>query len=73
MGRVARLNGNLYMVDRAGGVQIAKGQRIPSGIRIGRIGMTGRTTGPHLHWVIRYNNKYVDPGAVLRKMYGSQK
>ena len=73
MGRVARLNGNLYMVDRAGGIQIAKGQRIPSGIRIGRIGMTGRTTGPHLHWVIRYNNKYVAPGAVLRKMYGSQK
>lgn len=71
-GRVSRLNGRLYMVDRAGGIKIAKGQQIESGMRIGRIGMTGRTTGPHLHWVIRYNNKYVDPGAVLRKMHAKQ-
>ncbi|AFY55659.1 metalloendopeptidase-like membrane protein [Rivularia sp. PCC 7116] len=71
-GRVARINGRLYMIDRAGGIKIAKNQQVPSGMRIGRIGMTGRTTGPHLHWVIRYNNRYVDPGAVLRQMYAKQ-
>lgn len=72
-GRVQKINGRLYMVDRAGGIKIAKGQKIPAGARIGRIGMTGRTTGPHLHWVLRYGKNYVDPGKVLRAMYSKQK
>ncbi len=71
-GRVEKANGRLYMVDRGGGIQIAKGQQIPAGARIGRIGMTGRTTGPHLHWVLRYGKNYVDPGKVLRAMYSKQ-
>lgn len=72
-GRVQKINGKLYMVDRAGGIKIAKGQRIPAGARIGRIGMTGRTTGPHLHWVLRHGKNYVDPAQVLKAMYSKQK
>ncbi|MEO1761287.1 MAG: M23 family metallopeptidase [Cyanobacteria bacterium J06629_18] len=72
-GRVERINGKLYMVDRAGGIKIAKGQQILAGVRIGRIGMTGRTTGPHLHWVLRHGNNYVDPAQVLKAMYSKQK
>ncbi|MEA5597792.1 M23 family metallopeptidase [Rivularia sp. UHCC 0363] len=71
-GSVAKLDGDFYMIDREGGIKIAKGQQIPSGSRIGRIGMTGRTTGPHLHWVLRYKGEYVDPGLVLRQMYAAQ-
>ncbi|MBF2017373.1 MAG: M23 family metallopeptidase [Rivularia sp. T60_A2020_040] len=71
-GKVEKLNGRLYMIDRAGGIQIAQGQQIPSGIRIGRIGMTGRTTGPHLHWVLRYGDNYVDPAQVLKAMFSNQ-
>ena len=71
-GGVETSNGQLYMVDRAGGIQIAQGQQIPAGLRIGRIGMTGRTTGPHLHWVLRYGKNYVDPAKVLRAMYSKQ-
>ncbi|MBV6624401.1 MAG: M23 family metallopeptidase [Rivularia sp. (in: Bacteria)] len=71
-GGVQKINGRLYMIDRAGGIKIAKGQQIPAGVRIGRIGMTGRTTGPHLHWVLRYGNNYVDPAQVLRAMYSKQ-
>ncbi len=67
-GSVKRINGGLYMIDAAGGIKIRKGQQIPAGARIGRIGMTGRTTGPHLHWVIRYGKNYVDPAQVLRAM-----
>ncbi|NEO61799.1 MAG: M23 family metallopeptidase, partial [Moorea sp. SIO4G2] len=37
--------------------------------RIGRVGMTGRTTGPHLHWGLKYGKQYVDPAQVLRAMY----
>lgn len=64
-------NGN-YLVDSSGGIQITEGQNIPAGARIGRIGMSGRTTGPHLHWVLRYNGDYVDPGLVLKEMFKRQ-
>jgi len=71
-GRVERINGQRYMVDRGGGIQIQEGQQVVSGQRIGRIGMTGRTTGPHLHWGLRYSNQWVDPALVLRAMYAEQ-
>lgn len=65
-------SGHLVMVDSRGGVRIQQGQMVPAGIRIGRVGMTGRTTGPHLHWGLKYSGKWVDPGLVLREMYAQQ-
>ena len=61
-----------YLSDRSGGLQIWKGQMIPAGARIGRVGMTGRTTGPHLHWGLKYSRQWVDPAMVLRAMYAEQ-
>ena len=58
-----------YLIDRAGAVQIWQGQDVAVGARIGRIGMTGRTTGPHLHWVLRHNGSYVDPALVIKEMF----
>jgi murein DD-endopeptidase MepM/ murein hydrolase activator NlpD len=71
-GRVEIIGGVRYLVDRGGGIQIAEGQQMPAGVRIGRIGMTGRTTGPHLHWGLKYNSSYIDPAVVLRAMYSQQ-
>ncbi|MDJ0771903.1 MAG: M23 family metallopeptidase [Mastigocoleus sp. MO_167.B18] len=71
-GRVVTRGGRRYMIDREGGIQISPGQRVPVGARIGRVGMTGRTTGPHLHWSLKYRNQYVDPGMILRKMYAQR-
>ncbi|MEA5564799.1 M23 family metallopeptidase [Anabaena sp. UHCC 0399] len=71
-GNVETSNGRRFMIDRAGGIQILEGQTIPTGARIGRVGMTGRTTGPHLHWVMKYANNYVDPAMVLREMFSQQ-
>lgn len=65
-------SGKLYMIDRGGGIQIWEGQTVPAGSRIGRIGMTGRTTGPHLHWGLKYGGQWVDPALVLRAMYAQQ-
>jgi murein DD-endopeptidase MepM/ murein hydrolase activator NlpD len=61
------------MVDRAGGIQLRTGQGIAAGVRIGRVGMTGRTTGPHLHWGLKYQDNWVDPALVLREMYANQR
>jgi murein DD-endopeptidase MepM/ murein hydrolase activator NlpD len=71
-GEVETAYGRRYLVDRAGGIQIAEGQQIPGGYRIGRVGMTGRTTGPHLHWGLKYSNNYIDPAAVLQAMFSQQ-
>lgn len=67
-GRVEVIGGQRYLVDREGGIQLRQGQGITTGMRIGRVGMTGRTTGPHLHWGLKHRNKWVDPGRVLRAM-----
>lgn len=71
-GHVEKDDKGSYMVDREGGILIRQGQEIPAGGRIGRVGMTGRTTGPHLHWGLKYNGNWVDPAYVLRAMYSSQ-
>ena len=62
-----------YLIDREGGIQIWEGQQIPTGARIGRVGMSGRTTGPHLHWAVKYASDYIDPARVLRAMYSQQR
>ncbi len=56
-GYVRRDGSGRYLLDRAGGIQIWEGQHIPVGTRIGRVGMTGRTTGPHLHWGLKYTKQ----------------
>jgi murein DD-endopeptidase MepM/ murein hydrolase activator NlpD len=65
---VVEKDGDRWMVDRDGGVEIRQGDRVKSGQRIGRIGMTGRTTGPHLHWGMKYRGSWIDPAAVLKAM-----
>ena len=71
-GHVEKDGRGRYMVDRDGGIQIWEGQTVQAGTRIGRVGMTGRTTGPHLHWGLKFARKWVDPALVLRAMYSEQ-
>jgi murein DD-endopeptidase MepM/ murein hydrolase activator NlpD len=71
-GHVEKTPNGRYLIDRAGGILIWEGQQVPSGARIGRVGMTGRTTGPHLHWGLKYANQYIDPALVLKAMYTQQ-
>ena len=64
-------DGDRWMVDHDGGVKIRQGDWVKSGQRIGRIGMTGRTTGPHLHWGMKYQGNWVDPSVILKAMVES--
>ncbi|MGF1489496.1 MAG: M23 family metallopeptidase [Prochloraceae cyanobacterium] len=68
-GYIQRYQGNTYLVDRQGGITLKLGQAVGTGMRIGRVGMSGRTTGPHLHWGLKYNDRYVNPSSVLEQMY----
>ncbi len=72
MGSVEKIDRAIYLIDRNGGIILQKGQEIPVGARIGRVGMTGRTTGPHLHWGLMFGRDYVDPALVLQEMFRYQ-
>ncbi|MEM6838743.1 MAG: M23 family metallopeptidase [Cyanobacteria bacterium P01_C01_bin.120] len=65
---VIEKDGDRWLVDHDGGVKIRQGDWVPSGWRIGRIGMTGRTTGPHLHWGLKYQDSWVDPSVIIKAM-----
>lgn len=71
-GRVKNTSAGPVLIDHEGGIRLKEGQQVATGTRIGRIGMTGRTTGPHLHWGLKYAGEYIDPGLVLRQMYQEQ-
>lgn len=44
---------------------VAEGDTVEAGQEIGKVGATGRVTGPHLHWLVRYGAITVDPLSLL--------
>jgi len=50
-------------------IDVKTGTRVKSGQQIGTIGMTGRVTGPHLHWGVSLNNARIEPKLLLPKQY----
>ena len=69
------LAGNVIYLDHGSGLISAYfhvsrslvriGDVVEKGQLIGRVGQTGRVTGPHLHWVMRYGGVTLDPMSVL--------
>ena len=65
------LEGNLLMIDHGNGLNSAflhsselavrEGETVRRGQFVGRIGATGRATGPHLHWSLKWHAARLDP------------
>ena len=68
-------NGRTVMIDHGNGVismlchlsriSVTAGQPVKRGETVGKVGKTGRATGPHLHWTVSINNARVDPLLLL--------
>jgi murein DD-endopeptidase MepM/ murein hydrolase activator NlpD len=65
------LEGNLVILDHGHGLnsaflhlassRVAVGQKVRQGEPIGTVGATGRATGPHLHWGVKWREARIDP------------
>lgn len=69
------LEGHLLMMDHGMGLNSAflhcsellvkEGDNVKQGQVIGRVGATGRASGPHLHWGMKWNNARIDPKLLI--------
>lgn len=72
------LEGNLVILDHGMGlnsaflhlsrIEVRQGQRIRQGEPIGRVGATGRATGPHMHWGMKWRDARIDPALLAGPM-----
>jgi murein DD-endopeptidase MepM/ murein hydrolase activator NlpD len=68
--------GNMVEIEHANGIStryghmsainVSEGQMVQRGSMIGRVGSTGRSTGPHLHYEVRVDGEPTDPMRFLR-------
>ena len=68
-------NGRTVFVDHGRGlismfchlsaIDVAVGQRLERGQVLGKVGSTGRSTGPHLHWNVSLNDVRIDPAIFI--------
>lgn len=67
--------GNYILLDHGQGLNsqylhlskmdVQQGERVVKGQKIGEVGTTGRSTGPHLHWGVQWYLRRVDPAKLL--------
>lgn len=58
-------DGLITMVFHLREIDVEEGQEVHAGQRLGRVGATGRATGPHLHFGVRWHGARVDPAVLL--------
>jgi murein DD-endopeptidase MepM/ murein hydrolase activator NlpD len=73
------VRGNVTIIDHGWGIYsgifhqsailVAVGDHVTAGQLIGKIGATGRVTGPHLHWDLWVNGVQVDPTIWLNQEF----
>ena len=63
---VSHINGYQTLYAHLHATSVKKGQRVDQGTKIGLLGSTGYSTGPHLHFTVYKNGKLVNPASLLK-------
>ncbi len=76
LARPLYFEGNCVIIDHGQGfytvsmhfsrIDVKEGQHVALGDRLGLSGATGRVTGPHLHWSVRWQGASLDPAKLLK-------
>ena len=60
------VNGDVMTVyAHCSSLKVKKGDRVKLGQTIAKVGTTGVSTGPHLHFEVRYKNRYINPRLII--------
>lgn len=62
-------NGMSTLYGHLSRLDVASGDKVDGGQRIGLVGSTGRSTGPHLHFEVRRGDRQVDPVKVMGREF----
>jgi murein DD-endopeptidase MepM/ murein hydrolase activator NlpD len=62
-------NGMTTLYGHLSRLDVASGDLVPAGSRIGLVGSTGRSTGPHLHFEVRRGERHVNPVKVMGRSF----
>ena len=66
--RIAHRFGYASLYGHLSAIIINQGQLVKKGQRIGYVGTTGRSTGPHLHFEVKLNEQHIDPLPFLKNI-----
>jgi murein DD-endopeptidase MepM/ murein hydrolase activator NlpD len=58
-------SGYLTLYGHLSQIDVREGQKVKAGDVVGRVGSTGRSTGPHLHYEVIKDNRPIDPSKFL--------
>jgi murein DD-endopeptidase MepM/ murein hydrolase activator NlpD len=62
-------NGMTTLYGHLSRLDVASGDRLGAGERIGLVGSTGRSTGPHLHFEVRRGDRQINPVKVMGRSF----
>lgn len=62
-------NGMTTLYGHLSRLDVASGDAVEAGARIGLVGSTGRSTGPHLHFEVRRGDRQVNPAKVMGRSF----
>jgi murein DD-endopeptidase MepM/ murein hydrolase activator NlpD len=65
MVEVTHTNGFVSRYAHLSAILVQPGQHVRAGQRVGRVGSTGRSTGPHLHYELKLDDKAINPRRFL--------
>lgn len=68
--RVKHSNGIISQYAHLSSISVRRGQQVKRGQVVGKVGSTGKSTGPHLHFGLMKNNNWINPSQL--KMVGTE-